>query len=200
MTVEIALSALSVVQGAQAGDNWQGDEVTYPAGLDFTRATDLNTLEIPFAYFEYNVAQLIGEDANRAKIYFTLHGEFSQSSAEAVGSDDQPEIAVNRVMKNCHIRLSSFESPTRAFDAFSLQADALDTPYGSADDPRVRWHVHGRFDPASFGDVDYSATLELDQQGNLTLIDKHLNDTGYFSTATIDAMNGGGFYLQLLQE
>lgn len=199
MSVEIALSALSVVQGAQSGDNWQADEVTYPAGLDFTRATQLNTLEIPFAYFEYNIAQLFGEDANRAKIYFTLHGEFSQSSDEAFGTDDQPEIAANRVMKNCHVRLSSFESPTRALDAFSLQADALDTPYGSADDPRIRWYVHGRFDPASFGDVDYSATLELDQRGNLTLVDKHLNDTGYFSTATIDAMNGGGFYLQLLQ-
>src|SRR5690606_22017311 len=52
MSLEIALSALSVVQGAQGGDGWQADEVTYPADLDFTRAPNLTTYEIPFAYFE----------------------------------------------------------------------------------------------------------------------------------------------------
>jgi len=199
MSLEIALSALSVVQGAQGGDGWQADEVTYPADLDFTRAPNLTTYEIPFAYFEYNIAQLFGDDVNRAKIYFTLHGEFSASSDEPTADESAPTVAVNRVMKNCHVRLKSFESPTRAFDAFTMQADALDKPSGDGKDPRIRWYVHGRFDPASFGDVDYGATVELDQFGNLRLIDSHLNDTGYFSTARIAAMDGGGFYLQLLQ-
>jgi hypothetical protein len=190
--LEVVLSALQVVQGAAGGDNWRSDQVTYPNDLErIDPSLDLQYYCIPFAHFEYNIADWVGEGHDtRASVDFVVEGYFSATNDEVTD--------LNRVMANCVVSLYSFDSPTRAFDSFSFNAEVEPTPFGTPEEPEIEWHVHGRFDPASFGDVDYDVSMRLNQWGQLWVVSSRLNDTGYFSTAQIEPASSG-FSLTLLQ-
>jgi hypothetical protein len=190
----LIVSLVSVAQAAQSGDNWSADEATYPSGLDRVDPSLCQTepFDTPFASFAYDIIDLVGDGSEtRAWIQFNLRGELG----EFRGKDGES----SPVMANCNVYLHTFDSPTRALDAFSMAADVHPTNVGTADDPKIKYHVHGRFDPASFGDVDYDVEMTLDRLGQLTVTSKHLNDTGFFSTATVEQAEYAGFRLTLLQ-
>jgi hypothetical protein len=96
---------------------------------------------------------------NKTKFY--LRGEFSDSSA--------PPTATNRVMSNVYIDVES--TTTYYASTLSFAAIGLDTAYGTAADPKLRFVCQGRFDPAGAGDVGYRAVLEIDQHANVNCVE-----------------------------
>jgi len=192
LSTEIILAGLSVVQGAAGGEGWSADQATYPEELDrIDPDMGLYELTMGFATFEYDINQIFGEDYTRALIRYELVGNFSYSEEEVNEK--------NRVMANCYVRLADWEADSRYFDHFSMTADVLDTPLGPVEDPKIQWHVHGRFDPASFGDVNYDVLLNLDQYGRLVPAnDPVLDNNGWMSSAYFADVDSG-FHLVLRQ-
>lgn len=107
---------------------------------------------------------------NKTKIF--LRGEFSDSYA--------PATEQNRVMSNVYLDIES--TTTYSKSELSFTAVGLDTPYGTAKDPKVRFACAGHFDPVGEGDVGYRALLEIDQHANVNCIEFSLTHGEAFVT------------------
>jgi hypothetical protein len=80
-----------------------------------------------------------------------------------------------------------------------MTVNALDTAIGPPDDPKIQWHVQGRFDPVSFGDVSFDVVLELDQYARLMPVGSPvLDNNGWFSSAEFVSTDSG-FHVRLRQ-
>ncbi len=146
----IGQSQINQVSGGLVYDS---DQITYPK--DLARVGKTTTKSVKAAEF-----MSLGMFSDN-KTVFNVHGEFSDSA--------EPPTDKNRVMANVYIDMAS--TTTYSKSDLSFHAKALQTPYGTPEDPKVRFACNGRFDPAGPGDVSYRAVLEVDQHGNVAVIE-----------------------------
>jgi len=65
---------------------------------------------------------------------------------------------------------------------------ALHTAYETAADPKIRFVCDGHYDPAGSGDTRFRAVVEIDQNANVTVIDKQI--TGGEGVISDDSPHG----------
>jgi hypothetical protein len=168
---EVVLAGVSVVQSAvqsaEGGLSFTSDQLTYPDKLE--RVGDAQTMETQAAHL-WSVGYFVNNNT-----VIKLYGEFSNSNEPATPS--------NRVMAN--VRLGVDATTTYSQSALSFSANALNTPYGTAEDPRIRFECTGRFDPAGVGDCGFRVIIEIDTHAYVQLIDADFtHGTGDFMDLT----------------
>jgi len=145
----LVLGGISIVQaaiqGSQGGLSYSSDQITYPRELE--RVGDARAKSREAAYF-FSAGIFFNNETS-----FKVHGDFSDSY--------EPANRSNRVMANVYIDLDETTSYSQSLLTFN--ARALQTPYGTPEDPKVRFVCTGRFDPAGPGDCSYRVVLEVDQ-------------------------------------
>jgi hypothetical protein len=150
------LAAIAIVQqGAQTAGGlvWQTDEITYPKSTASASGTE--SLDYQAAHF-YAPGNFTDCDT-----YFVAKGDFSV---------DPP------ILANVRIMLST--TTTYSSSSLSFTAKALDTAFGTPQDPRVRFECTGRFDPAGPGDASYDVVLEVNRSGEVHVISAQLTNGG----------------------
>jgi hypothetical protein len=170
---EVILAFVQVMQGAH-GDNkggltWQSDEARYPG--DLARVGEAKDQTVVAVEFVSRIDFMIGLGGQKADVepsstIMAISGSYSRSSDELTET--------NRVMANTRFVVSHTTLDSDADASLSFHANALDTPEGSADDPRIRWECTGAFDPymqsPGFFDIQYRLVFEQDQHGDIRLI------------------------------
>jgi len=146
----------AAIQGSQGGLSYSSDQITYPRELE--RVGDARAKSERAAYF-FSVGMFFDN-----KTRFKVHGDFSDSR--------EPANRSNRVMANVYIDLDETTSYSQSLLTFN--ARALQTPYGTPEDPKVRFVCTGRFDPAGPGDCSYRVVLEVDQHCNVEAVETQI--------------------------
>lgn len=116
-------------------------------------------------------------------------GYVSNDNTALLGHSDSahPNVPVNRFI------LLGFDKSASSQDMSSglltcnieLWGGASDLAEGSADDPWVALHVHGRFDPVGIGDVEYSFKLLINTFGHVHMSNEHMSGTSLLGHETI---------------
>jgi hypothetical protein len=175
----LALAGLGLVQN-QVNQNADGlsyssDQVTYPKDLQRvgeTRRVDKTIARFrSYGAFSDNVTD------------FNLYGDFSKSYEKANET--------NRTMANVYIDLANTSSYYSS--RLTFQAKALQTPYGTPENPKIRFVCSGRFDPAGIGDCNYRVVVEIDQHGNATCVEQSITS----GKGDLSTLGGSGFLLMV---
>lgn len=148
----------TAIQGSQGGLSYTSDQITYPKELERVGSAESRSSDA--AYF---FSSGIFTDN---KTRFRVHGDFSDSY-------EQPNRS-NRVMANVYIDLA--ETTTYSQSLLTFNARALQTPYGTPEDPKVRFVCSGRFDPAGPGDCSYRVVLEIDQHCTVNAVETQITN------------------------
>jgi hypothetical protein len=155
------------------GLSYTSDQVTYPKELQrvgqTTRVNKTIARFRSFGAFSDNVTD------------FNLDGEFSKSYEKNNGT--------NRTMANVNIDLANTTSYSSS--RLTFQAKALQTPYGTPENPKIRFVCSGRFDPVGIGDCNYRVVLEIDQHGNAYCIEQSITS----GKGDLSTIGSSGFML-----
>jgi hypothetical protein len=150
----LGLSALGIIPSfvKVTGElSYDSDQITYPK--DLPRVAKTKSMERTVASF-----RSYGLFSNN-KTDFKLYGEFSSD----------PE---SPIMANVYFSLDN--TTEYSYSALSFSAKALATPYGTPEDPRIRFVCTGRFDPAGKGDCRYRVVIEINKYGHATCIEQKI--------------------------
>jgi hypothetical protein len=92
---------------------------------------------------------------------------------------DHPNVPVNRFILLTLDKSSNSEDMSRGLLTVNigLWGGASDIAEGTADDPWVALHVHGRFDPLGPGDIEYSFKLMISSFGQIAMSDENWTGT-----------------------
>lgn len=145
---------------------YSSDQVTYPKDLPMVPGST-KSIKTEIAHF-FSSGLAFDNDTT-----FNLCGDFGP-----------------KTMANVRIELAN--TTTYYTSALSFTAKALQTPYGTPEDPKIRFTCSGRFDPAGIGDCSYYVVLEVDQNGVVTPIEVTITNGSGDLTATL-----GGFDLTI---
>ncbi len=160
----LALDGISLVKDIvstnEGGVGYKSDQITYPAGLG--QVPDDASPKTPTVFSVGKLGSLFHDDS----ILFTLRGSFRAYEQTII---DDPDSILAPVMANVYVQLEA--SAKSGFSSLEVQFTALQTPYGTAQDPRIRFNVEGHYDPAGPGDTLFHGVIEIDQQANVTLIE-----------------------------
>ncbi len=159
LTLEGISLVKDIISSNEGGIGYKSDQITYPAGLSYV-PEDANP-QTPAVFSVGKLGSLFHDDA----ILFTLRGNFRAYEQTII---DDPNSILTPVMANVYVQLET--SSKSSFSSLEVQFTALQTPYGSAEDPRIRFNVAGRFDPAGTGDTLFHGVIEIDAQANVNLI------------------------------
>ena len=173
----VALSGVSVVQdrlaSTQGGLSYSSDQITYPRDLERVGATKpVNRTVATFT----SIGMFTDNETE-----FSLHGDFSDSYETATTS--------NRTMANVYIEIENTTTYSQSLLTFS--ARALATPYGTPQDPKIRFVCTGRFDPAGSGDCSYYVVLEINQHGHAHAVEGRITS----GTGDLNLYGMSGFTL-----
>lgn len=161
----VVLSGVSVAQDrisySTGGLEYSSDQISYPKDLDMVE----NNITKSTVVAEFR-SGLFSEN----KTVFQLHGEFSDNYQKANGK--------NRVMANVYIDRDP-DTTSYYISSLKFNARALEKPYGTPDDPKIRFVCNGRFDPAGIGDCEYRVVLEVNQHGDVSCIDSKIGGNGH---------------------
>ncbi len=159
VTAGLILGGIAIIQSqvnaVSGGLSYSSDQITYPSGLASPMPASSKTINKRVASF-FSAGVFSNNDTS-----FNLHGDFSNSFENAT--------AANRFMANVYIDLEDTTEYSKS--DLSFNAKALQTAYGTAENPKIRFVCSGRFDPTGPGDCRYRFTLEVDQYGSTTVID-----------------------------
>jgi hypothetical protein len=115
-------------------------------------------------------------------------GYVSHDSGPVVGRPDSahPNVPVNRFILLSFDKSSNSEDMSRGLLTcnISLWGGASDIAEGTAEDPWVALHVHGRFDPLGPGDIEYSFKLMVNSFGQIHMTNENWTGT-YVDNCTI---------------
>jgi hypothetical protein len=160
-----AISLGAQVSGSSGGLTWSSDQITYPKDLQSVgKATQVDV----------HAAEFTGGAVTESRTVFNMKGSFSHNPP---------------VMANVHFYEA--ESTTYSESSLTFQAKAMTTPYGPADDPKIRFECSGRFDPLGPGDVEFNITLEVDSWGSCYVVDSpHIQDNSTGAYAELGRILG----------
>jgi hypothetical protein len=152
----LVLGAVAIVQSqvnaSNGGLTYSSDQITYPK--DASRIEGLVHKEYDIARF-LSTGTFVDNDTT-----FRLYGDFTAHDEETP------------TMANVYIDLA--KTTTYYTSALTFKAVALQTAYGSASDPRIRFVCSGRFDPAGQGDTTYRVVIEIDKMGRSSVVSKEI--------------------------
>lgn len=163
MSIEPVLKTLSVLRDmtndSQSGVSYTSDQVTYPHDLE----------RVPEdAYGREQAALYVhkqGYAYHNDQISFAVRGNFRAFDQLIIGD---PNSVTLPVMANVDVYLNGIDKAGLSTLEVRFSADA--TPYGTAEDPRIRFRCEGHYDPAGGGDTRFTAILEVDQHANVNVI------------------------------
>jgi hypothetical protein len=152
----LVLGGVAIVQSqinaSNGGLSYTSDQITYPK--DQPRAEGLTHKEIPVAHF-LSTGTVMDNDT-----MFKLYGDFASLPGQSP------------VMANVYVDLAS--TTTYYTSALSFKATALQTAYGTAERPTIRFLCTGRFDPAGQGDTMYRVVIEVGHTGTVGIVSKEI--------------------------
>jgi hypothetical protein len=162
----VVLKAVSVLKNmvdkGQGGVNYSSDQITYPHDLALVDDAVSKSKMVAYIHKSGYVYQ---SDA----ISFSVYGEF-RAYDQVIEND--PNSVVTPVMANVYIDLD--QSDKAGLTELDIRFTALNTAFGTAEDPRIRFVCDGHYDPAGSGDTRFRAVVEIDQQANVNVIDKQV--------------------------
>jgi hypothetical protein len=100
-----------------------------------------------------------------------------------------PHVPVNRFILLGFDKSSSSQDMSRGLLTVNIEVwgGANSVVEGSAEDPWVAVHIHGRFDPVGIGDVEYSFKLLVNSFGHIHMENPNITGTSWV-TKQIDNM------------
>jgi hypothetical protein len=177
---ELVLKGISIVKDViskgQGGVSYTSDQITYPHDLE---RVDEDVVSKMNAVASIGKTGALFSDA----ISFYVHGEF-RAYDQPIEND--PNSLVMPVMANVYVDLQSSEKAT--LTELEIHFTALQTPFGTADDPRIRFLCEGHYDPAGTGDTRFRAVVEIDQNAKVNVIEQQ--KTGGDGALTDESPNG----------
>lgn len=185
------LKALSFVKDfvskGQGGLTYISDQVKYPG--DLAQVPDDAVLKTQQVAYIHKLGSLYASD----DITFFVHGNFRAYSQSI---EDDPNSIVMPVLANVYVDLE--DSQKAELTELEIHFTALETPYGTAQDPRIRFLCEGHYDPAGSGDARFRAVVEIDQNANVNCVgdDDHPKITGGDGAINDDSPNGFGVTIQ----
>jgi hypothetical protein len=163
VSIEPVLKTLSVLRDltsdSQSGVSYSSDQVTYPHDLD--RVPEDAYAREQTALYVHKQGYAYRDD----QISFAVRGSFRAFDQLILG--DPASITVP-VMANVDVYLNGVDKAGLSTLEVRFSADA--TPYGTAEDPRIRFRCEGHYDPAGAGDTRFTAVLEVDQHANVNIV------------------------------
>jgi hypothetical protein len=169
MTEEAALAAIGVVSGyisgGSGGLSHSSDMNTYPK--DLASVGDAYPREHTAAFI-YKQGELFTDE-----LTFEVHGDFRAYDQQIL---EDPNSIVWPVMANVYITLAGALAANKisSKSELSIAFKAMETAYGTPQDPRVRFLCEGHFDPALTGDTQFRVVLEVDQDANVNVIQQEI--------------------------
>lgn len=131
--------------------------------------------------FQKDVVKFTAAGVWNNELAVSATGYVSNDNGELLGRPDSahPNVPVNRFI------LLSFDKSANSEDMSSglLQCDielwggSSDIAEGTAEDPWVALHVHGRFDPVGVGDVEFSFKLLINSFGQVSMSEGTITGT-----------------------
>jgi hypothetical protein len=163
VSIEPVLKTLNVLRDmtsdSQGGVSYTSDQVTYPHDLE--RVPEDAYPSAQAALYVHRQGYAYRDD----QISFAVRGNFRAFDQLILGD---PNSVTLPVMANVDIYLNGVEKAGHTTLEVRFSADA--TPYGTAEDPRIRFRCEGHYDPAGTGDTRFTAVLEVDQHANVNVI------------------------------
>jgi hypothetical protein len=144
---------------AQDGIVWSSQQITYPR--DLGRVDDDVFPRTQLVLSIFNNSPFFEDD----EIEFYVKGDF-RAYEQLILND--PNSIVTPVMANVRIELDSVKKSGST--KLDVSFTALETSFGTAEDPRIRFECNGHYDPAGDGDTKFNAMIEIDQQANVTVV------------------------------
>lgn len=187
MPAELVLKALSVykdtVGRSESGISWTSDQVTYPADLKGQLLSD-------DVFSKSGQVLVISKSGGLNGLYagdnipFAVHGDF-RAYDQVIEND--PASIVMPVMANVYVSYEPSLSEKATLTEVEVHFTALDTIFGKAEDPRIRYVCEGHYDPAGPGDIRFAVVVEVDQNANVYLVE---NRSGPDVSLTDNSPNG----------
>jgi hypothetical protein len=185
MSVDFVLKGINVVRDfsakSQSGLTWTSDQITYPHDLGQV-PDDAYPHSKTVAYF-YKEASLFAGD----RIAWGMHGNF-RPFFQLVEGD--PNSITPPVIANVYVGLDSVDKADRS--ELEIHFKALETPYGTPEDPRIRFLCEGHYDAAGTGECTFRAVVEIDANANVTCVEGPQITGG---EGQISDSSPNGFYL-----
>jgi hypothetical protein len=183
----LVLKGVTVLKGmfdkGQGGITYTSDQITYP--------DDLKAVPDDLTRSGGSMAACIGKRGYvyaSDNIWFRVQGQFREYDQTILGD---PNSVTTPVMANVYVDLE--ESEKAGLTELEIHFTALRTPYGTAEDPKIRFVCDGRYDPAGTGDTRFRSVLEIDQKGYVNVIEHDV--TGGDGVMSDDSPNG--FFLTI---
>jgi hypothetical protein len=152
-----------MVDKGQGGISYTSDQITYPKDLERVDDTIYSRTQ-PIASIHKSGYVYHSDD-----IVFYVHGEF-RAYDQLILND--PNSVVTPVMANVYVDLDHSEKA--GLTQLEIHFTALQTPFGSPEDPRIRFVCDGHYDPAGSGDTRFRAVVEIDGQANVNVVESEV--------------------------
>lgn len=190
----VAISAASAAVGAvDATANATGGADT---GVHIGKCNVHYPKEFPtdqFAHggqsFERDVVKFHASGIWTNELAVSATGYLSHDSSPMLGHPDSahPNVPVNRFILLSFDKSPNSEDMSRGLSTsdFELWGGSADVAEGTAEDPWVALHVHGRFDPVGIGDLEYSFKLLINSFGQIHMSNDHLSGSDVGGNSSI---------------
>jgi hypothetical protein len=144
----------SLIQNQRGGLSYSSEQLTYPKDKKQI-SKDMPTVKTQVAHFRSS-GYVSDNDTT-----FAIIGDFGEDMDEKGNSTP--------FMANVFIDLG--KTTTYYESKLSFNARGLQTAFGSAKDPRIRFSCTGEFDPAGPGHCFYQALIEVNRHGSVNARD-----------------------------
>lgn len=148
---------------SQSGVSYTSDVATYPHDL----------AQVPEDAYAGQQAVLFVHKQGYAyhddQITFMVSGNF-RAYDQLIEGD--PHSITMPVLANVGVHLEQVKKA--GLTTLEVGFAAYPTPYGTPEDPRIRFHCEGHYDPAGSGDTRFAAVVEVDQHANVNVIEGHV--------------------------
>jgi hypothetical protein len=187
--VEIAIAAIAAGAAIPGAVQATSSMVSGDTGVNVSQCGIHFPKEFPPEQFahagqsvQWDVAKFHSEGAfydNDLAVSAT--GYVSNDSSAVVGrpNSQHPNVPVNRFVILTLDKSSNSEDMSRGLlnVNIGLWGGASDIAEGTAEDPWVALHVHGRFDPLGPGDIEYSFKLMINSFGQIQMSNENWTGT-----------------------
>jgi hypothetical protein len=143
-------------------------ELTYPDSPHFVRPG--GSSQEPLLIFQnYN-----GYGGLMNTIQFDLYGYFCKKGSK-----------LRRRMGNVAMIINNAKSDNLVFSSLKIKASGEKTPIGPWNNPKIKFKIHGNFDPVGMGDVDFNLPITVDQFGRTKMLSPDISKTDYTSITKV---------------
>jgi hypothetical protein len=159
------------INNVDSSVTYKSDKVTYPKGLAQVDDTFAPFVKKNCVFLEHTNVVTADDD-----IEFVIQGNFGYGNNGGVMDADRP------VLANVFFDLGSNSAVFGTSATF--QASAADTAIGPPENPRLQFFITGSFKSLGGGSCTFSATLEVDTNGNVDVVTSQITSGTAVATQT----------------